>query len=234
MEKNSTEKFPECVKNLLLAAGFDTLLSLSQITDTKITTAEHFLTANKHHIFKLDCCYSDEYKNLSEFQFLPGHKTLIMSIPEKVSQIKKTTNESAYQDDFEYEEVSNANRNSVRTSLATSRRSNKRKVWRSAHEIKIQLIRNLDAFLGKIGAQFPNDFITEACIHDFKRDTDEPDLVYRCFFICPFCSKSIPVTHKKFWMSSNATGHLKWHAKNEWKNVELPQIYSGENFEQQF
>lgn len=233
MEKNSKEKFPECVKSLLLAAGFDTLLSLGEVCESKITTAEQFLTENKHHIHKLDCCYSAEYKNLNEFHFLPGHKSLILSIPNKVLQIKKRNEELAIENDRMYESLDNTSADQVH---GYRRMSGKQRGFRSAYETKIQLVRNLMVFLKKIGAPFPDDVITEEHILNFNRDIDESsqEPVYKCSFFCPFCSKSIPVTHKKFWMSSNATGHLKRHAQNDWQDSQLPLVQTQNNSEHQF
>lgn len=166
-----------------------------------------------------------------EFEFLPGHKSLILSIPNIIFKIKEENKEfmvSSYAD-YDQATAHNADTDVDAPTQEQHRRWPSKKKNRTANEIKFQLIRNLVAFLAKIGSHYPDDTISEANIHDFGRDTDdEGKIIFRCYFSCPFCSKTIPITYKKFWMSSNATGHLKLHAKN-WQAESI----ISENCEQQ-
>lgn len=78
------------MKILINAAGYDTLYALSEINEEKIKEIEFFLTSNIHLVKKLTCCRSDHYKQLETFEFLPGHRAIIMALPD---QIKKMKNE---------------------------------------------------------------------------------------------------------------------------------------------
>lgn len=217
MEKFNKEKYPECVKCLLTAAGFDSQLSLKDITEAKLASAEQFLTKNRHLINDLECCYSEQYKEMADFQFLPGHKSLIMSIPSRLLEWTKTVQKWSKNQNLKQDDPGRIEFHQMYGQYVSA---SKRKTCRSAEEIKLQLIHNLRMFLGKVGPQFPVNTITDANLHDFSLDpTEFDDIVYRCQFVCPFCNKPTPVTFKKHWMSSNATSHLKWHAKKGWDFV---------------
>lgn len=73
-------------------AGYDTLHALSEINEEKIKEIENFLTSNIQLVKNLTCCRSDYYNQLQIFQFLPGHKAMIMALPEQIRQIMTKKN----------------------------------------------------------------------------------------------------------------------------------------------
>lgn len=173
MKGPGKEKFPECIKYLLIAAGYETSMSLKQMNEIKIVEIEKFLTENKQIIQKMKCCYSAYYKQLDTFAFLPGHRSTILAIPDKLNS-KKPVN------------------------------------IRSNDELKKVLIDGLMACSGKAGCKFPEGTISEFNIQDFQR-VNEDDLVCKCRFTCPFCTKSFSLKFTTCWTTSNATKHLKLH-----------------------
>lgn len=80
--------FPNCVKTLLFSAGYDRNSNLASLNAEKIEEIEKHLNLDKDIIENLDCCYSEEYKKLNEFRFLPGHKALILMIPDLIGVSK--------------------------------------------------------------------------------------------------------------------------------------------------
>lgn len=70
-------------------------MSLKEMNEIKIVEIEKFLTENKQIIHELECCYSKYYKQLDTFTFLPGHRSIILTIPEKLirSKIESRSNE---------------------------------------------------------------------------------------------------------------------------------------------
>lgn len=185
MKNFTAEKYPGCVVKLLTAAGFDTILSLSGIDEEKIKEIEVFLTSNKQFVNELKCCQSEWYKELEHFQFLPGHKAIILALPEKIKEM--TTEKS-------------------KSKLCLNQNNSAQD-----EELKQHLIKNLIAFSGKAGFQLPQQAISEANIHEFERGSDDNVFVAKCRFSCPFCSKNYSVIYKKNWQSSNVTAHLRKH-----------------------
>lgn len=98
LENFNGEKFPECVKSILLDAGYNTFNGLRQINEQEIRIIEAFI--QKEHVEKLNCCYHEFYKNLDVFIFLPGHKSIIMAIPSQIDKLfdaKKHTKQNTNQ-----------------------------------------------------------------------------------------------------------------------------------------
>lgn len=81
--------FPNCIKILLISSGYSVNSSLANLNEKRIEEIEQYLNSNKYIIRNLECCYSEEYKALDKFQFLPGHKTVILAIPDMLDVSKE-------------------------------------------------------------------------------------------------------------------------------------------------
>lgn len=181
------EKLPECIKSLLIPAGYDTLASLSQLSDETIKSIEEFHRRNAERVNSLTCCYSDYYKSLNEFSFLPGHRSILLSLPNQIKEIKKNSTNKR----------SESKKNGAKKSL-------------SDEILRTQLLNSLNKYLrSKTALKTTNDLLSAIHIKEFKRGTG--DCVCSCKFSCPFCQKLIPATYKAYWHSSNITSHLKKH-----------------------
>lgn len=177
--------------NLLIEAGVDKVLSLRSINEETILQIEQFLTANKQIVNKLNCCYSEWYKQQECFQFLPGHRTIILAIPNQIKEM--LAGKSLGKSHLKQNEVSD-------------------------EELKNHLIKNLLKFTGKIGFPISSEIVSQSNLHDFERGSIEK-YVAKVRFSCPFCNKSFSVVYKQFWMSSNVTKHLKTHITSETQNT---------------
>lgn len=175
------ETFPKCIKQLLIETGYDTVSTLTKIDEEKIKQIECFVNSNKVLLSKLECCYNEECQQFENFEFLPGHKTILMNIKNEISE------------------------------LNLLKKPKKDKSALTDPALKEKLISNLIAASKKTGFEFPVGIISEANIVDYKREPIESANICKCRFSCPFCSKKIPVIFKHFWMSSNVTKHLKSH-----------------------
>lgn len=183
------EKFPLCVKQLLIATGYDKFMNLSKLDEEKIIKIEQHINQNRSLLESLNCCNMDIYKNQTEFAFLPGHKTIILEIPTQISRMK--------------ESQSGANKKPLKS-------TNK-----SENELKQELVKSLSNYYAKLSLPSPTVVISFRSINDFICDEQNEKKIYKCNFSCPFCSKVVPITYKNFWMTSNATKHLKSHASGE-------------------
>lgn len=193
LEKFNGEKFPQCVKMLLEKAAYDRLCSLKAIDAAKIVDIEAYLSEHRlSWINDLTCCQSEDYKKQASFQFLPGHKAIVLNIPEQIKQM-----------------------NGVQKVAANKERTVTNKD-RTDDELKDKLISNLMMFMEKNNFALAPGMISSKNIHDFERATDSCDFVCKCRFGCPFCARVFPVKFKQFWMSSNIVKHLKSHIEEEY------------------
>lgn len=174
-----------------MGSAYNELANLRRIDADKLRNIESFLDKRKELISNLDCCYADHYKSLDVFQFLPGHKDLILAIPSLIQEM---------------------NSDNSRYSPLRSKKT------LSDDELKKKLIENLINYAENIRLSTPNGILSDVNIVDFRRVTNEDDFVCVCRFICPFCSKVFKLQFKKYWRSSNVTTHLKDHSTLENNN----------------
>ncbi|XP_031627111.1 uncharacterized protein LOC116350098 [Contarinia nasturtii] len=194
LEKTLDDDLPECIKICLESAGYDTIISLKQIDAERIREIEAHLTEYRSWENELVCCNSDYYRELADFKFKPGHKVRILAIPKQIEEMATGSHTQ---------------------SNARSTGTNKKETNQSDEDLVENLISNLMAFMEKCEFPLPVGMISTNNIRNFHRGTDNDSFVCKCRFACPFCEKTIPITFKKFWMSSNATTHLKTHVQLE-------------------
>lgn len=198
LEEENEEKFPKCIKLLLKSAGYDTMTSLSELSEESIKYIEKFHQDNKTIIESLACCYSDVYKKLDIFCFLPGHKAILLGIPKKIQKIKE-------------EMVANIGCGSANR---TKNEANKMilKSSKSDDDLKSKLINNALKIIAKLSTNIvQSDVVGEVHIIEFERSDNSVKFLCKCDFQWPFCIQKIPVVFKKYWQTSNLGTHLRKH-----------------------
>lgn len=205
MERFDKNKIPKCVKTLLYAAGYDSLLSLKCVNESRVKEIEDFVNSNKTLVDKLECCYSVQYKALDTFGFLPGHKSIILTLPDLVKQL----------------ETSKAN-------MKANNKSKKKKRLQTIdsftdEELQTKLISNLMNSSARNGVKLPPNTISQTNIQDFRRIVKEDDSYCQCIFSCPFCTKKYSLIYRSYWMSSIASKHIMIHVNEQLQHEsELP------------
>lgn len=80
------ENIPMCIKKILLSCGYDTMLSLQNIS---LGTVERIEKHVNEHICNIaqefDCCHKDFYMKQTVFKFLPGHCDLLITLSRVLS-----------------------------------------------------------------------------------------------------------------------------------------------------
>lgn len=98
IEKYTNENFPPCLKIILTNCGYDTQISLQNITLADVLEIEKYTNQHlKPDVMKLNCCYSEQYKAQQDFQFLPGHRKLILYLPKIISNFPEPHHVSTLQ-----------------------------------------------------------------------------------------------------------------------------------------
>lgn len=97
MEWRDIEKeigsIPPCLKVLLNATGYDSFASIIELSSEKICELEQYITSNGI-VGDLECCHSQTYKNQKKFAFLPGHRTILKTLPETIKKINSDRQEN--------------------------------------------------------------------------------------------------------------------------------------------
>lgn len=157
---------------------------------------EAYLTEHRSlWINDLTCCQSEDYKNQTTFQFLPGHKTIVLNIPEQIKQMSVVEQLSIVEPVVHVTKAKSDSTDGV---------------------LIAKLISNLMAYMKKNEFTLPEGILSSKNIRNFERGSDIDDFVCKCRFVCSFCPKNFPVKFKKFWMSSNVTKHLREHIEIEY------------------
>lgn len=83
------EEIPRCVKSVLNLCGYTTVFSLVEISEIHVKEMELHMNMKRIAIH-WQCNHSDYYENLEEFEFLPGHMTIILALPKYASAYQQT------------------------------------------------------------------------------------------------------------------------------------------------
>lgn len=138
---------------------------------------------------------------MERFSFLPGHKSIILHIPNQIKEIQ--------------EKMENNLPNSSKGHGKGTTKSDKKfeeKSKLSNETLKSMLLKNLMKYIQEQSEMSIQDgLLNDVHIIDFRRGTNTDNFVCMCSFSCPFCSKKIKVAFKDYWQSSNICSHLKSH-----------------------
>lgn len=77
---------PACMKTILDACGYNSAWSFKSISEEKLTSIEEFI--EKKHRKLVD--QFQEYEDITPFEFLPGHRDLILGIKDEVEKVQQT------------------------------------------------------------------------------------------------------------------------------------------------
>lgn len=185
------KSIPEYIIKILAQTGYDNTVSISEICEEDVKTIEEFVDAKLKHIVEA----SGVYKIYEKFAFLPGHKKLILSLPNQLKlfeNIKKRKVEEAT------EEVELLNQEEIDSLTA-------------------KLLSKLSKTAGNIGLNsFTENEVKstiDVYINHSRSLNEKPS--YKCSIKCSECDKIIPCTWNGYWQTGNLDKHLKIHIKKD-------------------
>lgn len=88
------ETVPECLKIILTCSGYNTRLSLSEISVENVYRIEKAINDSSGVIQTMSCCYADVYKNRDVFELLPGHISFLCALSAKMKTVVDQKTES--------------------------------------------------------------------------------------------------------------------------------------------
>lgn len=94
LEQFIGDVIPTSLKILLQSCGYDTLLSLKQITNEKINAMEQFIQIQRDKfVRKLDGINDTAaavYTEQEHFVFLPGHRDILLNFPKHITEMQRS------------------------------------------------------------------------------------------------------------------------------------------------
>lgn len=195
-------KIPDFIVNILTSAGYDSAISIADLNESDILIIQDYVTNKAQHLVKEHV----SYKQNDRFEFLPGHKKLVLGLRNRVKDFskqnisinnRKTSNigesETPIQGTEVIELFSEQEVNNLKKCLI-SKLSNITKSTKLPAFTENHLVGSIDAYISKnlrtISSKTPS---------------------YKCFVKCVICDKKVPCTFNKRWETSNISTHLKSH-----------------------
>lgn len=93
LENFCGQKVPECLKFILWKSGYDSVISIKRISEEKITKIEqHIQKKRKVILSQLDDADDTtviEYKKQEVFEFLPGHRDILLDLPKTINNMQE-------------------------------------------------------------------------------------------------------------------------------------------------
>lgn len=203
------DSIPEAIVEILKNCGYDNAISVSEIDKEDIVSIEEHISNNQLHQNLVD--ELPVYKNIAPFSFLPGHRKLLLSLPQKVHNFKnkkcrknifqvpkseaRSEAGSEVQSNETFEEIELLTEGELiilKEKLFT-------KLNQSEHAVRINAVFTEANIINAI-----EPYISHSRVAQRKP-------AYKCSVKCTKCDKTIPCTHNSHWQVSNLEKHLKLH-----------------------
>lgn len=176
---------PELLIKILISAGYDNAIPLSNLDEDDIVILEAHTTTKLKELIKKNSLYSE----VEPFQFLPGHKKTILNLRVKAEQFLENKKKTI---------------NSEEVELLTAGETD---------QLKENLLKRLNAF--KLKKQFEEDAIVSSIdpyiSHNSRHSRKKAS--YKCSIKCVHCDTVIPTTYNGHWEVCNIDRHIKSHIK---------------------
>lgn len=168
---------------ILENAGYDSLNSLSTITEEDIAAIEIYINENKDILKKIS--YSTDANGI--FKFKPGNKRFLINLPTVLKINNKENCEPVHKQQQNIETNQNVGIEEI--------------------EIKKQLVNKVVRFAAKFSVEIKFDADLNTIISEYHKEGDK----VKCKFNCPSCGIQYSCLHHKYWMISSFENHLKKH-----------------------
>lgn len=172
------------IRKILPACGFDTELSIISLKENDINTIEKIVNQKKTLLSK-----SVLYNENETFEFKPGHRSLILSLPKRFEA---------------YLEFKKSNQQQANTQRLNKKPENINPKNKSNDQLISELIEKLMKYMQKWHYSV---VFTKNDVSNFNKDQN----VCKCKIKCPFCAKFYVCSYSKHWAVSNFEAHIKKH-----------------------
>lgn len=200
---------PEVILNVLIAAGYDNALSISEFNEADIVTIESFTEENLRDVLET----SKIYANVKPFVFLPGHKKLLIGLPNKLYSFK---NRKCRKNLFATPKQEAQEIGSEPQVIGSEVEVVELLTDDEINSLKKKLVKKLNSRAQSFGIE--TLFSVENIVSDLEPYIIQArsalnKVTYKCSVKCVQCEVSKPCTCVGHWQVSNLEKHLKEHLK---------------------
>lgn len=200
--ESKEEKFPGILKYVLEECGFESLSSLKNINSDSIGIIENHINQNGY-ILENEVFNNSPYMKQQNFKFLPGHKLLLLELPQRISEYQSKSNKNKLQNQTSISNVSAENNENNQNVINVNAKED---------ELKAALIQRISTSTTGIYFKINHE---NTSIKTFNVNTFNNQVSCKSSVACPVCNKACSVTFKKYWYISNFEKHLKQHIKEQ-------------------
>lgn len=171
---------------MLVASGYNTLALLQHVSDIELYEIENHVNEHREILIALDDPISKIYQQQEIVRFLPGHRALILNIPQLITNYTNGLAETCVKNIRKPESEEEFNI-TIRTRLQTRFDTN------------------------GFSSVLPSDFMSKILIKNFKRFENN---TAECQFICPICKRPMKLSYGTFgnyWLYANLYKHFDKH-----------------------
>lgn len=180
-------------------SGYDNALAFLDFNESDLKILENFAEENLQELVK----ETDAYSEVKPFAFLPGHRKLLIGLPNKIADFKNRKSK----------------KNLFKTSKIEARAPYTEEVVEILTETEISklkesLLQKINVCLLSIGldsvfteTNLVSEF--EIYISNTLKKLTKPS--YKVLVKCILCDKRIPCTHNSHWQICNLDKHIKTH-----------------------
>lgn len=177
-------KVPTCMKTILNACGYNNIWAFKSAEEGTIVDLERFM--EKRHRKLIDSL--DEYKDIQPFEFLPGHRSLILGIKNQIVSVED-----------------------AKRKRSMAKRKTKPSETLDEVGLKRELVDQMSDFSSKISLQID----WENAIDNFQSTTNGDVTSVQCSLLCPICGASRLIRFDESWKPSNMYKHLRSHVEEK-------------------
>lgn len=178
----------------MIASGYDNAISVSEICENEVKVIEEFVNGNLKDLIEK----SGTYKADGAFKFLPGHRKLLFSLPDKVKEFQnrkeKKIPENGEPATEELELLTEIELNGLKNELFVKLNTTAKDFGLHTEFTEEELVTAIDPYISHA-----------------RKTTNKA--TYKCSVKCTSCEKITPCTWNGRWQASNLEKHLKTHKK---------------------
>lgn len=174
------------MKNFLTVCGYNSALAFKSVDENSLSNLENYIEV--HHRKTVDDF--PEYVDIKPFEFLPGHRSLIVGIKTELSDIQSKKKQK------------------VMKSTKPSRNEDE-------NELRSSLVNQMTTYASGIGLGL--DF--SVSVQDMNLEKVEELTLAVCKVVCPACNRIFTIRYNKNWKICNIYRHLRTHVENSSKQT---------------
>lgn len=196
--------YPSCFKSLLRHAAYDSKSSCLLLDEETLANMEEYIThTGKEVISRLNCCNAEKYQSQDRFRFLPGHRSLILSMPNQIR-----------------------NMDSVKKKKSKPLREFKKLL--TPTELKQLLLIKLNEASEKNGYSVGS--YKDTHLKNVQTMITNNELMAKCSVQCFLCQATVTSLYTGWWAVNNVIRHLKSvHYSGERTGLETGSIAQSQN-----